>query len=81
MIHDFLWNEYCDWYIEMAKVRQRENAAGPSPAPVLCYVLEGSLRLLHPYMPYVTEEVWQSLKRFLAWPEARQKRSSSLPTR
>ncbi len=69
VLHDFLWNEYCDWYIEMAKVRQRENATGPSPTPVLCYVLEGSLRLLHPFMPYVTEEVWQSLKPLLAWPE------------
>ena len=66
-IHDFLWGEYCDWYIEFAKIRL---AAGepPSPVPVLVRVLETSLRLLHPYMPFVTEELWQHLKNRLAWP-------------
>ena len=62
VIHDFLWNEYCDWYIEMAKIRMRSG--GPdahAPLPVLAYVLERVLRLLHPFMPFVTEEVWQNL--------------------
>ncbi|MBM3949542.1 MAG: valine--tRNA ligase [SAR202 cluster bacterium] len=61
-VHDFLWGEYCDWYIEMAKVRLRAGTQGAdSPLPVLAYVLEQVLRLLHPFMPFVTEEVWQRL--------------------
>ena len=66
VIHDFLWGEYCDWYIEMAKIRMRSG--GPpaeTPLPVLAYVLERVLRLLHPFMPFVTEEVWQNLVRVL----------------
>ena len=68
-IHDFLWGEFCDWYIEFAKIRLRFAEEGPSPISVLVYVLETSLRLLHPYMPFVTEELWQHLKKQLpsAW--------------
>jgi len=68
LVHDFLWGEYCDWYIELAKIRLRQGAL--SPIPVLVYVLETSLRLLHPYLPFVTEELWQNLKRCLpsGWP-------------
>ena len=58
-LHDFVRGEYCDWYIEMAKVRIREGDR--SPVPVLAYVLERTLRLLHPFMPFVTEELWQRL--------------------
>ncbi|TET39699.1 MAG: valine--tRNA ligase [Dehalococcoidia bacterium] len=61
-IHDFLWGEFCDWHIEMAKIRLKES---PSPMPVLAYVLETSLRLLHPFMPFITEEIWQSLSQRL----------------
>jgi valyl-tRNA synthetase len=62
-IYDFLWNEYCDWYIELAKVRLNpENKEAVSPLPVLINVLETALRLLHPFMPFVTEELWQNLK-------------------
>ena len=65
-IHDFLWGEYCDWYLEMSKVRLRQgDAAGESPLPVLAFVLERLLRLLHPFMPFVTEEIWQGLVRHL----------------
>ena len=65
-IHDFLWGEYCDWYLEMSKVRLRQgDAAGESPLPLLAFVLERLLRLLHPFMPFVTEEVWQGLVRHL----------------
>ncbi len=58
-LHDFIWNEYCDWYIEMAKVRIRSGDL--TPLPVLAHVLERMLRLLHPFMPFVTETVWQQL--------------------
>lgn len=61
IIYDFLWGDYCDWYIELAKVRLRSMEA-LSPSPVLVHVLETSLRLLHPFMPFVTEELWQHLK-------------------
>src|SRR5439155_1535272 len=54
-------NEYCDWYVEMAKVRLK--AGDRSPMPVLVRVLESSMRLLHPFMPFVTEAVWQELRR------------------
>ena len=62
-IQEFLWNEYCDWYIEMCKTRLRGNDIREQNAArqVLVYVLERSLRLLHPFMPFVTETLWQSL--------------------
>ena len=59
-VYDFIWGDYCDWYIEMAKIRLRSPEAA-SPLPVLIHVLETSLRLLHPFMPFVTEELWQYL--------------------
>ena len=66
VIHDFLWGEYCDWYIEMAKVRMRSGEPGdPSPLPVLAHVLERVLRLLHPFMPFITEDVWSTLMDYL----------------
>ena len=58
-IHEFIWSEFCDWYIEMAKVRLR--AGDTAPLSVLAHVLERTLRLLHPFMPFVTEELWQRL--------------------
>jgi len=65
-IHDFLWGEFCDWYVELAKIRLRSAQEVLSPIPVLVHVLETSLRLLHPYMPFVTEELWQNLKQRLS---------------
>jgi len=59
-IHDFFWGEFCDWYIEIAKIRL--SHPNSSPLPFLALVLETVLRLLHPFMPFVTEELWQSLK-------------------
>jgi len=59
-LYDFIWNDYCDWYIEMAKIRLRSGAT-PSPLPILAHVLERTLRLLHPFMPFITEEIWQNL--------------------
>ena len=61
--HDFIWNEYCDWYIEMAKIRLRDNDM--DPIDVLPYVLEKTMRLLHPFMPFLTETIWQNLTKKL----------------
>ena len=63
-LYDFIWDDYCDWYIEMAKIRLR-SGSGPSPLPVLAHVLERTLRLLHPFMPFITEEIWQRLQSVL----------------
>jgi valyl-tRNA synthetase len=63
-IYDFIWSQFCDWYIEIAKMRLRSQSI-PSPLPFLVNTLEKSLRLLHPFMPFVTEELWQSLKQRL----------------
>jgi valyl-tRNA synthetase len=62
-MYEFLWNEYCDWYIEAAKVRLNEGTAAQAQATrqVLAYTLEQGLRLLHPFMPFVTEAIWQNL--------------------
>jgi valyl-tRNA synthetase len=62
-LYEFLWSEYCDWYIEAAKVRLGEGSAAEAAATrqVLAFVLERSLRLLHPFMPFVTEAIWQNL--------------------
>ena len=59
VLRDFIWDEFFDWYIELAKVRLR--AGDNAPVPYLTAVLEQSVRLLHPFMPYVTEEIWQNL--------------------
>ncbi len=56
---DFFWDEFADWYIELAKVRVR--AGDRTPLPVLAHVLDQILRLLHPFLPFVTEEIWQRL--------------------
>jgi valyl-tRNA synthetase len=69
-VHDFLWGEFCDWYVELAKIRLREGSS-PSPAPVLAQTLEPSLRLAHPFMPFITEEIWQTLCPHLRWNGAR----------
>jgi valyl-tRNA synthetase len=67
-IYDFLWSEFCDWYIEACKIRLYGNdlAERSTAQASLVSVLERALRLLHPYMPFVTEEIWQYLKA--AWP-------------
>lgn len=61
-INDFLWGEYCDWYIEATKVRLYDDEADSDvPLAVLLHVLEAALRLLHPFMPFVAEAIWQAL--------------------
>ena len=64
LIYEFIWNEFCDWYIELAKARlyDKENLRPRQTAQyVLGYVLERTLRLLHPFMPFITEEIWQHI--------------------
>jgi valyl-tRNA synthetase len=58
-VRDFFWEEFADWYVEAAKVRVREGDR--TPLAILVHVLDRTLRLLHPCMPYVTEEIWQRL--------------------
>ena len=76
-IYDFIWLEFCDWYIEMAKPRLYGDAAAEkqSAASVLTYVLKQAMQLLHPFMPFITEELYQKLPgheetiMLSAWPE------------
>jgi valyl-tRNA synthetase len=68
-LYEFLWDQYADWYVEISKTRIYEGAGGggveetKSAQRVLVYVLDFSMRLLHPYMPYVTEQLWHHLPR------------------
>ncbi len=79
-IYHFAWNDYCDWYLEMAKPRWAEDADPEDRRAarwVAWKVLDGILRLLHPFMPFVTEEIWQALPHdgdllaTASWPRAR----------
>ena len=63
-IYEFIWNEFCDWYIELSKARlynKEDSRARQTAQSVLCYVLENTLKLLHPFMPFITEEIWQHI--------------------
>ena len=62
-VYDFIWDTYCDWYIELTKTRlYSENEKSKLAAQkVLVYVLDQTLRLLHPFMPFITEEIWQAI--------------------
>ncbi len=61
-LYDFIWDVYCDWYIELTKPRIQEGGETKNTAQaVLVWVMEGMLKLLHPFMPYITEEIWQVL--------------------
>lgn len=62
-IYDFIWDSYCDWYIELTKTRLlgEDEASKERAQQVLCYVLTEMLKLLHPFMPFITEEIWQAL--------------------
>ena len=85
-VYDFIWDTYCDWYIELTKTRMTgsDQQSKLAAENVLCYVLSEVLKLLHPFMPFITEEIWQSLPRradgageteFLmtsAWPQYRE---------
>ena len=76
-VYDFIWDNYCDWFIELTKNRlnSEDPAARENAQNVLCYVLIETLKLLHPFMPFITEEIYQALphtEKFLMlskWPE------------
>ena len=59
VLYDFFWNSYCDWYVEIAKIQLQDKDIKLNTQRVLRYVLDMSLRLLHPIMPHITEKVWQ----------------------
>lgn len=75
-LYDFIWDVFCDWYIEISKIRlQAGGKAAQTAKDVLVYVLSNTLKLLHPFMPFITEEIWQSLPHdgesimISKWPE------------
>jgi valyl-tRNA synthetase len=79
-LYEFIWGDFCDWYIELVKprLRQDDSSSRLAAQQTLAYVLEGTLKLLHPFMPHITEEIWHTLtqtngEQFLAlqpYPEA-----------
>ncbi|NLX94469.1 MAG: valine--tRNA ligase, partial [Clostridiales bacterium] len=75
-LYDFIWDVFCDWYIELAKIRlHQENEGKETAKTVLIYVMSNTLKLLHPFMPFITEEIWQTLPHegesimVSTWPE------------
>jgi len=76
-LYDFIWNQYCDWYIELVKPRLYRGAGREKQTAqyVMSYVLRGITQLLHPFMPFITEEIWQHLPHegntimLSQWPE------------
>ena len=75
-LYDFIWDVYCDWYIEISKIRlQKGGEEAQNAKNVLVYVLSNTLKLLHPFMPFITEEIWQTLPHdgksimISSWPE------------
>ncbi|SHF65049.1 valine--tRNA ligase [Ornithinibacillus halophilus] len=78
-LYNFIWDEFCDWYIEMAKLPLYgdDEEQKKTTRSVLAYVLDQTMRLLHPYMPFITEEIWQKLPHegesitVASWPEVR----------
>ncbi len=63
VLYDFFWNSYCDWYVEIAKIQLQDSELKANTQRVLRYVLDMSLRMLHPVMPHITERVWQLIPK------------------
>ena len=63
VLYDFFWNSYCDWYVEIAKIQLQDSELKANTQRVLRYVLDMSLRMLHPIMPHITERVWQLIPK------------------
>ncbi|MCA1031937.1 valine--tRNA ligase [Bacillus timonensis] len=63
LLYNFIWDDFCDWYIEMAKIPLygEDEAAKKTTRSILAYVLENTMKLLHPFMPFITEEIWSKL--------------------
>ncbi|MCY7673108.1 class I tRNA ligase family protein, partial [Bacillus altitudinis] len=78
-LYNFIWDDFCDWYIEMAKLPLygEDEAAKKTTRSILAYVLDQTMRLLHPFMPFLTEEIWQHLPHegesitVAKWPEVK----------
>ncbi|MGB5771209.1 MAG: class I tRNA ligase family protein, partial [Crocosphaera sp.] len=63
-LYEFIWGDFCDWYIELVKTRLWQDTPSRVVAQqTLAYVLDGTLKLLHPFMPHITEEIWQTLSQ------------------
>ena len=62
-LYDFLWDQFCDWFIEIAKIRLTgdDEQAAQEVRQVLVWVMTRTLAMLHPFMPYITEEIWQTM--------------------
>ncbi len=62
-LYDFMWDVFCDWYIEIAKIRlwEKESKGAENARKVLVYIMSNALVLLHPFIPFITEEIWQTL--------------------
>ena len=63
LLYEFFWNSYCDWYVEIAKIQLQDDSLKLNTQRILRYVLDMSLRLLHPIMPHITEAVWQLIPK------------------
>ena len=61
-VYEYFWDRYCDWYLEMIKIRLR-NPGEKDAVLTLVYILQGVIRLLHPFMPFITEKIWQLLMK------------------
>jgi len=69
-VYDFVWHDFCDWYLELIKPVLREGGAGADAArATLARVFDGTLRLLHPFVPFITEELWSTLNEIAPWRE------------
>ncbi len=66
-IYEFLWFDFCDWYIELSKVKLESSSTLNAKEQILFHILEASLRALHPVMPFITEELWQTLRTTYNW--------------
>lgn len=62
ILYDFIWHDFCDWYLEFSKVQLQKSGQTAQVRDVLLYVLDQSLRLAHPFIPFITEEIWQQLR-------------------
>ncbi|MGN1401306.1 MAG: valine--tRNA ligase [Bacillus sp. (in: firmicutes)] len=85
ILYNFIWDDFCDWYIEMAKLPLygEDEEAKKTTRSILAYVLDNTMKLLHPFMPFITEEIWQNLPHqgesitTSAWPVVKEELSDA----